>query len=355
MAQFLLTLSLPLLKKREGMKVRLWLLWGCGWWMWCGQAAGQQLPQGSLYTLNPFVVNPALSGVYDFADVRLSYRRQWMGLDDAPNTAYLTVHTPIGYGDKVPATTRTPRYAPRNGLSPTPPAGSWRFGAGAVLLADRTGPTERNLAQLTGAAHLSLAGDWQLSAGLGAGVLQYNFRFDRITTATPADPILPDGRVSVLRPYFSTGILARKGNFWGGVSVLSPLAVSLAYTAPTGGEVANKLLPHYYLTAAYRLDITEAWALIPQVWVKSVGKAPLSLDGQLRIQYFDRIWGGLQYRHKDSFGAVVGMALTPNFTLSYAYEYPLSAINAVSPGSHEILLGFRFNNRAAIYCPRVGW
>lgn len=321
----------------------------------CGQAQAQQLPQGSLYTLNPFVVNPALSGAYDFADVRLSYRRQWMGLDDAPNTYYLTAHTPIGYGDKVPQVTRTPRYANRNGLPPTPPVGSWRFGAGAVLLTDRTGPTERNLAQLTGAAHVSLAGDWQLSAGLGAGILQYNLRFDRITTATPSDPILPDGRISVLRLYFSAGLLARKGNFWGGASVLSPLAISLAYATLAGGEVASKLLPHYYLTAAYRLNVAEEWAIIPQIWVKNVGKAPLSVDGQLRFQYADRLWGGVQYRVSDSFGAILGIALSPDFTLSYAYEYPLSAINAVSSGSHEILLGFRFNNRAAIYCPPMGW
>lgn len=336
------------------MRIRAWLLW-VGWLWMVAQAQAQQLPQGSLYTLNPFVVNPALSGSYDFADVRLSYRRQWIGLDDAPNTAYLTVHTPIGYGDKIQTNTRTPRYANRNGLPPPPPVGSWRFGAGAVLLADRTGPTERNLAQLTGAAHVSLAGGWQLSAGLGAGILQYNFRFDRITTATPFDPILPDGRISVLRPYFSAGILIRKGNFWGGVSVLSPLAVSLAYATPAGGGVASKLRPHYYLTAAYRLNVAEEWALIPQVWVKKAGKAPLSVDGQLRIQYADRLWGGIQYRVSDSFGAVVGMALSPNFTLSYAYEYPLSAINAVSSGSHEIMLGFRFNNRAAIYCPPMGW
>ncbi|WP_373513716.1 type IX secretion system membrane protein PorP/SprF [Persicitalea sp.] len=336
------------------MKVRAWLLWGCAVWM-MGKAEAQQLPQGSLYTLNPFVVNPALSGAYDFADVRLSYRRQWMGLDDAPNTAYLTAHTPIGYGDKVPQTTRTPRYANRSGLSPTPPVGSWRFGAGAVLLADRTGPTERNIAQLTGAAHISLPGDWLLSAGLGAGILQYNLRFDRITTATPSDPILPDGRISLLKPYFSAGMLVRKGNFWAGISVLSPLPVSLAYAAPSGAETTSKVLPHYYLTAAYRLNMAEEWALIPQVWVKRVGKVPLSVDGQLRVQYADRLWGGVQYRASDSFGAVLGMALSPNFTINYAYEYPLSAINSVSSGSHEILLGFRFNNRAAIYCPPMGW
>lgn len=332
--------------------MRVWkgLLWMCVGWAG-GIANAQQLPQGSLYVLNPFVVNPALSGAYDFADVRTSYRRQWQGLDDAPNTAYLTFHTPIGYGDKAPNNARTPRYASGTARSPTPPPGTWRFGVGGLLLADRTGPTNRNIAQLTGAAHLSLGNDWQLSAGLGVGILQYTIRFDEIQTATPGDPILPDGRVSLLKPYFSAGLLARKGNFWGAASVLSPNRTSLAY-APS---VSARLLPHYYLTAAYRLDLSEEWALFPQVWVKKTGSTPLSAEGQVRLQYADRIWAGVQYRRRDSLGAVLGMALSPNFTISYAYEYPLSALSSVTTGSHELLLGFRFNNRAAIYCPPMGW
>lgn len=324
-------------------------------WIINGGSHAQQLPQGTLYSLNPYIVNPALTGAYDFADVRLSYRRQWQGLDDAPNTAYLTAHTPIGYGHKVGASARTPRYAGGTSRIPSPPAGTWRWGAGAVLLADRTGPTERNIAQLTGAAHVSLPGDWQLSAGLGAGVLQYTLRFDRIQTATPSDPIVPDGRVSLVKPYFSVGLLARRGNFWGGASVLPPRAISLAYSTPAGGESTSKLMPHYYLTAAYRLDLAEAWVVFPQLWFKKAGPAPPSLDAQVRVQYADRVWGGLQYRHKDSLGGVLGMALSANLTLSYAYEYPLSSISSVSTGSHEVLLGFRFNNRAAVYCPPMGW
>jgi len=336
------------------MRIREWLLVGCSWLLYVAVQA-QQLPQGTLYSLNPYVVNPALSGAFDFADVRLSYRRQWQGLDDAPNTAYITAHTPIGYGNKVINSARTPRHAGGIGRVPTPPAGTWRWGAGTVLLADQTGPTERNIAQLTGAGHVSLPGEWQLSAGLGAGMLQYTLRFDRIQTATPSDPILPDGRVSLLKPYFSAGMLARKGNFWGGASVLSPWAVQLAYPTPSGGATTSKLLPHYYLTAAYRLALADEWVLFPQLWFKKAGPASPSLDAQVRVQYADRVWGGLQYRHKDSLGGVLGIALSSSLTLSYAYEYPLSAISSVSTGSHEVLLGFRFNNRAAIYCPPMGW
>ncbi|WP_373331444.1 type IX secretion system membrane protein PorP/SprF [Salmonirosea aquatica] len=124
---------------------------------------------------------------------------------------------------------------------------------------------------------------------------------------------------------------------------------------PVGGKAAGKLVPHYYLTAAYRLELAEEWVMFQQLWFKKAGPASPSLDAQVRLQYADRVWGGLQYRHKDSLGGVLGMALTSDLTLSYAYEYPLSSISSVSTGSHEVLLGFRFNNRAAVYCPPMGW
>jgi type IX secretion system PorP/SprF family membrane protein len=319
---------------------------------WLGKADAQQLPQGGLYTLNPYVVNPALSGAFDFADVRFGYRRQWQGFDDAPNTAFLSVHSPIAYGNRVPVTARTPRYATTRPVAP--PAGTWRWGAGAMLLADQTGPTERNIAQLTGAAHVSLPNEWQLSAGLGAGVLQYVLRFDRIQTSSPSDPILPGGRVSMVKPYFSAGMLARKGNFWTAASVLSPRPISLSYAVPAG-EITSKIVPHYYLTASYRLAISEDWVAIPQVWVKKAGDAPVAADAQLRVQYADRLWGGVHYRVEDSMGALLGLSLTQNLTLSYLYEYPLSSLRVSTMGSHEIMIGFRFNNRAALFCPPMGW
>lgn len=320
----------------------------------CQGAEAQQLPQGSLYTLNPYVVNPAVTGAFDFADVRFGYRRQWQGLDDAPNTAYLTFHTPIGYGSKALPNTQTPRYSTSSSVAHTPPEGTWRWGGGMLIVADRTGPTERNIVQVTAAGHVSLPDEWQVSAGVGVGILQNVLRFDRIQTATPSDPILPGGRVSLVKPFFSLGMLARKGNFWAGASVLSPRPVTLSYSVPLG-EVQSRLLPHVYLTTAYRITLAEEWVAIPQVWLKNAGKAPWSVDGQLRLQYADRIWGGVQYRVGDSFGGILGLALSPGLALSYGYEYPLSSIKATSIGSHEILLSFRFNNRRSIFSPPMGW
>jgi type IX secretion system PorP/SprF family membrane protein len=314
----------------------------------------QQLPQNSLYSLNPFLVNPALSGAYDYTDVRVAFRRQWLGMDDAPTTAAITAHLPVSYSDKVPAGVRSPRYTRASSFRNEAPPGTWRWGAGMQVLADQAGPTARNLAVATGAGHLRLGKQWQLSAGLGAGVLQYAFRFDRIHTATGSDPILPTGTLSVVRPVLSAGLMLRRRHFHAGASVQAANAPRLQYTTASGSTL-SRLAPHYYLTASYRLELSDEVALVPQVWAKATAHAPVSLDAQLRLHYTDRLWAGLQYRQGESVGAQLGLALTDLLTVNYAYEYPFSLVRLATTGSHELMLAFRFNNRAFLYNPPMGW
>ncbi|EJF10470.1 hypothetical protein O71_08927 [Pontibacter sp. BAB1700] len=62
------------------------------------QAFAQQRPQYSQYMVNNFLLNPALSGIEDYADIRISNRQQWVGLDGAPVTYYASAHMPLNKG-----------------------------------------------------------------------------------------------------------------------------------------------------------------------------------------------------------------------------------------------------------------
>src|SRR5689334_25103516 len=62
-------------------------------------ATAQQRPHYTQYVLNNYILNPALSGIENYTDIKISARDQWVGLNGAPRTAYLTVHTPIGKKD----------------------------------------------------------------------------------------------------------------------------------------------------------------------------------------------------------------------------------------------------------------
>src|SRR5215216_4856179 len=59
----------------------------------------QQKPFYTQYVLNNYVLNPALTGIENYTDVKMSVRDQWVGLTGAPKTYYLTVHTALGKKD----------------------------------------------------------------------------------------------------------------------------------------------------------------------------------------------------------------------------------------------------------------
>ena len=49
--------------------------------------------------LNNYILNPAVAGIENYKDVKLSYRNQWAGIDGAPVTTYFSIHGPIGKTD----------------------------------------------------------------------------------------------------------------------------------------------------------------------------------------------------------------------------------------------------------------
>src|SRR5947208_12010029 len=55
----------------------------------------QQRPYYTQYILNNYIINPAIAGIENYWDVKVSHRHQWVGLEGAPVTTYLTIQGPL--------------------------------------------------------------------------------------------------------------------------------------------------------------------------------------------------------------------------------------------------------------------
>src|SRR3954469_22891785 len=62
----------------------------------CSAVRAQQRPQYTQYIFNNFILNPAISGIENYIDVKAGYRTQWEGLEGAPQTSYISIHAPLG-------------------------------------------------------------------------------------------------------------------------------------------------------------------------------------------------------------------------------------------------------------------
>src|SRR5580765_1177610 len=104
--------------------------------------AAQQRPHYTQYILNNYILNPALSGIENYTDVKMSARDQWVGLNGAPRTCYLSIHAPIGKKDYKTNSTSfdVPGENPRgNSYWQNYTASDPHHGIGLSIINDKTG------------------------------------------------------------------------------------------------------------------------------------------------------------------------------------------------------------------------
>lgn len=315
----------------------------------------QQKPQFTQYILNNYIVNPALTGVESYIDIKTAKRQQWAGLENAPKTSYFTIHMPIGNTDDWAGATSFDMVG-ENPLGKSYKsdymASSPHHGIGLMVISDRVGPLSQTTANFTYAYHLGLAPKLNLSVGIGLGASRFSLNTDDIKLEDPIDmAIVNNGTVSNIKPDVNFGVWLYSASYFVGASVqqLLPQTINFSDNSnPNAGQTA----PHGYFTTGYRFWLSDDFTIIPSAMLKYVKPAPVSIDFNAKIAFRDKVWVGGNYRKDDSFSAMLGFNLGSLLNVGYAYDFTTSALNTVSRGSHEVVLGFTLNNRYRVTCPR---
>ena len=216
-------------------------------------------------------------------------------------------------------------------------------GMGATVVLDEAGPISRLDANLTYAYHLQLSGTWNLSVGAAAGITRIGLDINALTLENPNDPALSNTIISQVKPDFSLGVWLYGARFFAGVSAQQIIPQRLSFTNdPSYNQ--GKDVPHFFVTAGYKLMIDDEIAAIPSFMIKHVSPTPFTIDANLKVAFKDRVWIGGSYRHNDSFSALAGLSVSKLINLTYSYDFTTSQLNSVSYGSHEIVLGLQLNN-----------
>jgi type IX secretion system PorP/SprF family membrane protein len=325
----------------------------------------QQRSHYTQYILNNYILNPALSGIENYTDVKISARDQWVGLSGAPRTAYLTIHAPIGKKDyKTSATSyNVPGENPRgNAYWESYTASEPHHGVGFSVLNDRTGNFNRFSANVSYAYHLGLTPRTNLAAGFAAGVTSVGLNSNgKMFFVNPSDPSV-GGSVArdlrKLKPDLSVGLWLYSADYFIGVSGQQVIPQKLAYVDDATFKIKGKLIPHLFLTAGYRFLLSEDVNAVPSVMVKYISgvfKNDYQAELNLKFQYRDLLWLGGSYRQFDGYAAMVGLNVGNTFNVGYSYDFTKTDLQTYSRGTHELMIGFLIGNRYGDTCPRNVW
>ncbi|WP_162428225.1 PorP/SprF family type IX secretion system membrane protein [Pontibacter pudoricolor] len=303
------------------------------------KTAAQQRPQYSQYMLNNYILNPAITGIENYADIRISNRRQWVGLDGAPVTYYLTAHTPLNKGA---GSTQYHRALAHHGI-------------GATFHTDKTGPLRRTGVSFSYAYHLPLTNSINVSGGTSVGVIRNSINASDLEFGNNNDPLVGGGSLNNNVVDLNLGLWIYSRNFSVGVAGAQLLENVGSFTAAEEERAALDLQRHYFATASYRFEPTATLDVIPSVMVKMASPSPTSVDVSLRTIYDERFWIGAAYRHNDAIVGMVGVYVSPLLDISYSYDATTSNLNQVSAGTHEVVVGFKLLNNRRVLCPQWIW
>jgi type IX secretion system PorP/SprF family membrane protein len=329
-------------------------------------AGAQQRPHFTQYLINPYLINPAITGIDNYTDVKIGMRDQWVGLNGAPKTTYFTIQGPLGKNDYRTSSTsfEVPGENPRGkAYWESYTAAAPHHGVGLSVINDKTGSFNFFTAAASYAYHLGLNPTTNLSGGFSAGISKISIDrtkhdwADGDPTDVAAGSALTS-ELSKMKAHVSVGLWLYSRDYFMGFSVQQLAPQTLQFVDDnTAAVTKGKLVPHLFFTAGYRFLLSDDVNAIPSVMLKYINggsRKGFQPEANVKLQYRDLLWIGGSYRYEDGYAGMVGLNVSNTFNVSYAYDRSSNkaVLSNFNNGTHEIVVGFLLGNKYSQACPR---
>ena len=268
---------------------------------------GQQLINFTQYMYDLSTLNPGHMGIYRSFSASAFSRWQWSGIEGAPNTQTLVLHSPVDLDN---------------------------VSLGFQFVRDEIGVTTNSYA-LPAAAYKLKLGFGYLSMGLQGGIQVFSNRLQDAFVLPSSQSEFNENFSRVL-PVVGYGFYYYRRNFYVGFS--SPFA--LRNTIKVDGVSQFTQRQHYYFTSGVELPLNEDIIIKPNILIRAVEGTPVSADYNVNFLYKELFWVGFSYR-PESVSILFDIKVHPKFRLGYAYDYVIDpSLNNITSSTHEIMINY---------------
>lgn len=168
--------------------------------LFCTSTFAQQEAGYTHFSFNKLAYNPSFAGLEGAANITGIYRRQWLGFQDAPQTAVLNFHSPL-FSEKA--------------------------GFGLNLTSDKLGLTNNLEVSLAYAYHVKLSDATKLSFGLSSSFLQSSLNWSKAKATDTDDTFIGIDNAKYNKINFGLGVMLTHDRYYVGASMPKMLANSL--------------------------------------------------------------------------------------------------------------------------------
>lgn len=275
------------------------------------RVSAQFEPTYSQYTLNPIVSNPGFTGFKNVLSFDLSVRKQWLGMEGAPTSTFLSAHSPINNS---------------------------KVSLGTYLHHWQAGPLAYNNFALSYSYIIRLNDVTFVSLGMNLGIVHQQLNFSSIVLVDPEDPNFGQEPYNSLIPSMGVGAVLFSPSYY--VGFARP-TIPLAYinlSESSTNEV--NLLTNYNFTAGYlppALGKIET-LISTSMQLNGGGTSLISFSGQ--VDYSGIAGIGVSYKLKQCLSYMLHLQFNKNIGITYSYDMPLAEMSYAQQASHEITLSY---------------
>lgn len=289
----------------------------------------QQDAQYTQYMYNTVTVNPAYAGSRGVLSVVGLHRTQWVGVEGAPSTQTLSIHSPIGIS---------------------------RVGLGGSIINDEIGPVNETYFDLSFSYSIPTSEIGKLNFGLKAGARLFNVNFDELNKNNN-DLAFLNNIDNQFNPSVGAGVYYHTDRFYLGLSVpnileTEHLEANNINDIAAASSVAKERL-NFYLIAGHTFDLTDDIKFKPAILGKLVTGAPLQVDISGNVLFYEKLTLGLAYRWSAAVSAMAAFQISDSLLIGVAYDRETTELAELNDGSFEIMLRFElFKKYDRLLTPR---
>ncbi|MEJ2585663.1 MAG: type IX secretion system membrane protein PorP/SprF [Robiginitalea sp.] len=285
--------------------------------LWSAVSLAQQDAQYTQYMYNTMTVNPAYAGSRGELSIAALYRSQWVGLDGAPETFTLNLHSPI-----------------RNS----------KVGYGFSVVHDNIGDgvVQETYLDAVVSYTIDVSREAKLSFGLKAGGNLLSLDFSELRNFD-SEPIQSDNIDNRFSPNIGVGMYYHTNRFYAGLSAPNLFQTEYFDNSQQDAndvQFLSKERINFYMITGYVFDLNSDLKLKPAVLTKVVSGAPLQLDLSATFLYNEKFSFGAAYRWDAAFSGLIGFQLNQQLMLGLAYDRETTDLGGTqfNDGTFEIFL-----------------
>lgn len=296
------------------MKFKLTLLFIILFGFGVNSAYGQWDAQVSQYWKIKNYYNPSFIGETNNIENVLLHRRQWVGVDNAPNTSMASFNMPFDFLGK-------------------------KHGFGFLVINEDIGLFSNTTTALQYAYKFKFKNNKSLNIGLQGAMVNIDFDASEIHIPDSEyhddqDPAKPSGG-SDKTVDAALGVSWVTPQYYIGFSVNHLWDPSFELDEDHSSYIART----YYLMGGYNIKLSNPLIeLQPSALFKSDAIVS-QLDLTAKVEYNKMFNGGISWRKDDGFVFLLGVKIK-NIDAGYSYDLNTSAIAKVGNGSHELFLRY---------------